>query len=305
MRGLSLRQIPEGRPGAGVKVARLHYLADPTMTPERVAALRSQYTSDARWRREMEIQYEALEGQLLYPEWNREMNVCGPFDVSDPGEWTIWHACDPHGRTPHAFVWEAINKHGDRVVCGELWSGRFSSEHFTVAQYAHVLKLIESDSTDKPREFEWSSGKKLTVYYRVMDTHGAAVNSDEGRDFFETYRKHGFIYRRALKGEVRLAVARDAIANLLLPVEITIGSSTSTRGKLRVFEGCDETIDEFERVRYPEGNPERPADERPMTYRKHCLDCLHYIETTRPRFVLPKWLRRGSTFEIINEGVGW
>ena len=300
MRGLSLRLIPEGRPGSGIKIARLHYFADPTMTPERVAALRSQYTSDARWRREMEIQYEALEGELLYPEFHRDLAVCEPFDVSDPETWTIFHACDPHGRTPHAFVWEAFNKHGDRAVCGELWTGRdLPGERPTVAQYCALLKWIESDSWDKPISFDWLCGKKLHVYYRVMDTHGAAVNSDEGKDYFETYRRHGFNYFSALKGEVRLAVARDEVANALLPVEITTGSGKSTGSRLRVFEGCAETIDEFERVRYPEGDPERPADERPMTYRKHLLDCLHYIETAKPRFVLPKWLRKRSRSEPI------
>lgn len=305
MRGLSLRQIPEGRPGAGIKIARLHFLADPTMTPERVASLRSQYTSDARWRREMEIQYEALQGELLYPEFHRDLSVCEPFDVSDPEMWTIYHACDPHGRTPHAFVWEAFNKNGDRAVCGELWSGRdYPGERFTVAQYCEALKWLESDSLDKPSPFDWSRGKQLHVYYRVMDTHGAAVNSDEGKDYFDTYRSHGFNYFSALKGEVRLAVARDLVGNSLLPLEITTATGKSIRSRMRVFEGCAETIDEFERVRYPEGDPERPSDEKPMTYRKHVLDGLHYIETARPRFVVPKWLRRRSTRELIYSSKG-
>ena len=306
MRGLSLRQIPEGRPGAGIKIARLHFLADPTMTPERVASLRSQYTSDARWRREMEIQYEALQGELLYPEFHRELSVCEPFDVSDPGCWTIYHACDPHGRTPHAFIWEAFNKFGDRAVCGELWTGRdHPEERPTVAQYSGLLKWIESDSYDKPESFDWSRGKKLHIHYRVMDTHGAAVNSDEGKDYFETYRSHGFNYFSALKGEVRLAVARDLVGNSLLPLEITTATGKSIRSRMRVFEGCVETIDEFERVRYPEGDPERPSDEKPMTYRKHLLDGLHYIETARPRFVVPKWLRRRSTREPIYSSTGY
>jgi hypothetical protein len=303
--GLTLRRIAPDRPAANIPIFRLHYTADPTMTPERVALLRSGYSSDARFRRENEIAYEALEGELLYPEWHRELAVCEPFDVSDPEAWTIWHACDPHGRTPHAFVWEAFNKHGDRAVCGEVWTGRdHPGERLTVAQYCEGLRWIESDSWDKPIALDWSRGKRLHVYYRVMDTHGAAVNSDEGKDFFETYRRHGFNYYSALKGEVRLAVARDEIANALLPVEITTGSGKSTRSRLRVFEGCAETIDEFERVRYPEGDPERPADERPMTYRKHLLDCLHYIETAKPRFVLPKWLRKRRRPEPIYASEG-
>lgn len=304
-RGLSLRRIPTDKPGANIPVFRLHYSADPSMTGEKLLKLRSTYTSDARWRREMEVEYEALEGELLYPEWNRELNVCEPFDVSDTDDWTIWHACDPHGRTPHAFVWEAFNKHGDRVVCGEVWTGRrFPGQRFTVAQYAHVIKWIESDSEDKPAAFRWAKGKKLKVYYRTMDTHGAAVNSEMGKDFFESYREHDLDYWPALKGEVRLAAARDSIGAALLPVTLTPPDGQSYKqGRMRVFDECVETIDEFERVRYPEGEPERPTDERPMTYRKHCLDGLHYIETASPCFALQR--RVASTFTPIYENIGY
>ena len=306
MRGLSLRQIPDDRPGAGVKVARLHFSADPSMTQERVAQLRSQYTSDARWRREMEIEALALEGQLLYPEFNRELNVCPAFDVSDTDTWTIYMGCDPHGRTAHAFVWQAFHKNGvDRVVCGEMWPGRqFPGEQFTVAQYAWAVKWIESDSASKPKAFAWAHGKKLTIYYRTMDTHGAAVNSDMGKDFFESYRLHDLHFWPALKGEARLATARDSIGNALLPLTCTPSNGESFRqGALRVFDGCIETISEFERVRYPEGEPERPADEKPMTYRKHCLDCLHYIETANPGFALQRPLK--DSFDPIYANIGY
>ena len=124
-----------------------------------------------------------------------------------------------------------------------------------MAQYCEALKWLESDSLDKPSPFDWSRGKQLHVYYRVMDTHGAAVNSDEGKDYFDTYRSHGFNYFSALKGEVRLAVARDLIGNSLLPLEITTATGKSIRSRMRVFEGCAETIDEFERVDTPKGIP--------------------------------------------------
>ena len=86
MQGVSLRRVPEGQPGAGMAVLRLHYSADPERwSEEQVRRLRGTYTSDARWRREMEVEYEALEGELLYPEFSRDRNSCEPFDVSDPG----------------------------------------------------------------------------------------------------------------------------------------------------------------------------------------------------------------------------
>lgn len=306
VRGLSLRRIPADKPAANIPVFRLHYTADPSMTGDKLLKLRASYTSDARWRREMEVEAMALEGELLYPEFNRELNVCEAFDVSDIDTWTIYMGCDPHGRTPHAFVWGAFHKNGvDRVVCGEVWPGRQApGQQFTVPQYAHVVKWIESDATDKPRCFEWANGKPLKVYYRTMDTHGAAVNSDMGKDFFESYRLHDLHFWPALKGEARLATARDSIGNALLPLTCTPSNGESFKqGALRVFDGCIETISEFERVRYPEGEPERPADERPMTYRKHCLDCLAYIETASPGFALQRPVK--STWEPIYPAIGY
>lgn len=69
--GVSIRRIPTGLPGAGIPIIRLHVSADPNFGPDKQAALRSKYTSEARYRREIEIEYEALEGELLYPEFNR------------------------------------------------------------------------------------------------------------------------------------------------------------------------------------------------------------------------------------------
>ena len=41
-----------------------------------------------------------------------------------------------------------------------------------------------------------------------------------------------------------------------------------------------------------------------VTYRKHLLDGLHYIETAKPRIVLPKWLRKRSRPEPIYASEG-
>ena len=104
MTGMSLRRIPEGFPAAGIPVFRLHYTADPSFTPEKIADLAKKYTSEARRRREMEVEYEALEGELMYSQFNRERNLCEPFDVSDTEYWTIWMGLDPHPRTAHGIV---------------------------------------------------------------------------------------------------------------------------------------------------------------------------------------------------------
>lgn len=326
MQGLSLRRVPAGSPGAGMAVLRLHYSADPERwSPRGLAILKGKYTSEARWRREMEIEYEALEGELLYPVFSRARNVGPAFDVSDPERWTIWMGLDPHPRTAHAMVWEAFNKHGDRAVCAELWPefgtryGPTDGIRWTTRDYAEAIQMFESDSELKPSPFIWARGKRLRVFRRIMDTYGAATNSDEGEDYFETYNRLGIeltaeaekmnrgnekvrlFFEHALKGHDNLAKAGDSISSALTARKDPHGKEAPPA--MMVFEDCYETIDEFENVRFPEGTPERPADERPITYQKHCLDCLHYIETARPGFIMPR--RRRSTFDPIYKETGY
>src|SRR6266436_690145 len=74
--GVSLRRIPPGLPAAGIPVVRIHVDADPTMTDAKREILRAKYTSEARYRREIEIEYEALEGELVLPEFSRKTNLC-------------------------------------------------------------------------------------------------------------------------------------------------------------------------------------------------------------------------------------
>lgn len=306
MQGVTIRQIPPGRPGAGIPVVRLHYSADPSMDAERLQRLKSKYTSEARFNREMEIMYEALEGELLYPEFNRERNLVDPFDCSDRDRWTLYMALDPHPRTAHAMVWEGFNKHSDRVVCGEFWPefgttyGPTDGVRWHTREYAEWIQFFESDSEEKPEPFRWARGKRLFVHRRYMDTFGKAANSDEGEDYFETYRRIGteltklsinnasmavnLNFTPALKGHDNLAKAQDSIARALMPQ--MVNGAPGGPPLLRVFNNLYETIDEFENVRFPEGEAERPVDERPITYQKHCLDCLHYIETDRPHFAM-------------------
>lgn len=298
MIGVSLRRIPPDRPGAGIPVVRLHYTADPSFTPEQIAKLKSTYTSEARWNRELEIDYEALEGELLYPNFKPDVNLCDSFDVSDTSRWTIYMGADPHPRTPHAFVWEAVSVRGDRIICGELWP----MTRYPVSEYADAIKMLEGDSMFKPEPFEWARGKKLRVHERFMDTFGRAANSDEGEDYFETYAKYKLMFMPALKGEKNLAKAQDEI-NRMLKARVDEHGRPAL-SIMHVFRGCKEIIGEFQNVRYPEGDPMKPGDERPVTYRKHCLDCAHYIETQQPRFVMLRYGRQGEV-EPLNKATGW
>jgi hypothetical protein len=271
----------------------------------------------------MEIQAEALEGELLYPEFSRQYNVREPFDVSDQSKWTIWMALDPHPRTAHAMAWEAISAKGDKGVVGEAWPefgtryGPSDGVRYKIRDYAELIQFVESDSQAKPSPFIWARGKRLKVYRRIMDTYGKAIDADEEHeeDYFEKYRQIGNLlsaeavkagkpneqvrlnFDPALKGHENLAKAYDSIGQALATRRDSRGGIVPP--VMWVFEDCTECIDEFENVRFPK-TKRKPGDdfgletgagseagEKPITFQKHVLDCLAYIETARPHFVIP------------------
>ena len=181
---------------------------------------------------------------------------------------------------------------------------------------------------EKTEPFHWARGKRLHVYRRFMDTYGAATNSDEGdgEDYFETYRRIGneltaeavklnkgsfkidLTFDHALKGHNNLAKAQDSIAKALMPQRDEQGRNIGPC-RMRIFNNLYETIDEFENVRFPKSKArigddftaeqaaKREADEKVVTYQKHCLDCQHYIETGRPEFRMLKRERPPAPYD--------
>lgn len=292
--GVTLRRIP----GSDIPVLRIHYSADDSLSAERIASMKAKYTNPQIWAREMEVEYEALEGERVFPEYSPSINDAPPFDCSDPRYWTIWHACDPHGRTPNAFNWVGFGSDGDAFVLGEMWPKR----RYSVKECSENIKWLESDSRDKPDNF--LPGRSLKVFRRVMDTHGKAINAeDAGEDFFKEFRKNGLSYQPAKKSSQILQVARDRIGRMLTADKVVSAQGISSLPRLYVSLACPETRDEFENVRYASGDIERPSEEMPITYRKHLLDCVIYIFSEGARFVTVK--RQADTFVPIYDSTGY
>ncbi len=296
----------------GWRVIRVHYLADPDKNPDTEAGKRwleqaKAGMSDARWQKEMEIDYGALQGERYFPEYSNEYNVCDPHDVSDANEWTIYHGCDPHQRVAHAHVWVAFSSHGDVRVCGELWPNDVKAEKRQITTYAEAIKELESDSTEKDLYgngcFEWANGKKLVVHKRIMDTYGHAADAREGQDYFAAYAQHGIRFYEAKKSD--LAAVRESVAEALASKPTIIAERNVTDAQMKVFRPCIETQKEFETIRYPEGDVERRSQERPVTYHKHCLDCILYIFADGSRFILRRHGPRETGWKPIYEALNY
>lgn len=140
MRGLSVK-----RNQGGIPIVRVHYSAnperDPEINPGWKKAERAKYSSDAAWRREQEIEYEAGGGELVFADvmvtyWDKII-------ISDPKwrpspHWRCEAGFD-HGRTnPTCLERMYIDYDGVRIFCGEYYQPGME-----IWQHAAKLKQME------------------------------------------------------------------------------------------------------------------------------------------------------------------
>ncbi len=274
MKGISRR-----RTKLGFNILRLHYTADPEKDPATQAGKRwydeaRKGMSAARWAQEFEIDYGALSGQLVFPEWDDSTHVV-PCRKLEPHEWTMWMACDPHPRTPHAFVWLAVNREGEMVVPFAWWpkQPQAGDPRLTVKDYAEKLKLIHHHLGFEPR-------------YMLMDVAGRSMNATEEHSYFDAYREVGLHFRPAKKN--RDMSGFELINEALKPKPYSVGDEEKLRPLLTVMDDNDELVYQIRHLRFAEwrGNVVDKNDpQMPVEKRRHLVDGLCYILLDEPRFV--------------------
>lgn len=291
IRGLRLRRTESGAP-----VVYLHYHADPSMTERRVRQEISRYTSEARWRQEMEIDYEALSGVLVYPEFDEAAHVVPDSEI--PSRLCRYMSIDPHPRTPHAFLWIGIDQWNDWWVWKELWPSVVYGQSrtlrddevdnsYTIKEYAETLAFLEGNRLEMNRvgfddEYaiyrERPSGKKIIT--RFMDQAGKAFRASGEQQEEETYAKRYARYGiQCMDPKKSHESGEDAIRELLKPRK----SDGRVWPRLHISRSCVEIIWEFKNHRYQtmRANEERDLRQRPAEARCHLLDNLRYLATSR------------------------
>lgn len=285
MRGASTR-----RTSIGWKVIRVHYSADEAKDPRTAQGAKwlaeaKKGMSEARWRKEFEIDYGALGGTAVFPEFDESIHYVNP-----PGEewtadyWTTWLACDPHPRRAHAFVWLMASKYGDLVVPWSLWPEEANRKRqeanqprFHCSDYVKMLRIIEE--------------QKLfpSSYIDLMDPAGANFDAAEDVNYFQKYREAGIVFRAAKKN--RQYAGYDKISEMLRCEEI----EGRLRPRLTILRGCgdnDILVSQLKMLCYKEWKgatateKDPPAD--PHNKDRHLIDCLSYILLDEPSFREPR-----------------
>jgi hypothetical protein len=265
----------------GFHVLRLHYTADPDKNPDTLAGKKwfdeaRRGMSDARFRQEYEIDYGAMGGQLVFPEFEETLHVVDHSLPFDPGVWTVWLACDPHPRTPHAFVWLGVSRDGEMKVGWSHWP-HDTETRLTVKDYAQTLNSVHSSSLG------------LKPYKKLMDVAAKGMNASEERSYFDAYRDAGLAFIAAKRN--RDFTGYELINEALRPTSYMIGGKEIKRPRLTIMRGCgdnDELVYQLKSLRYREWKgtvTDKDAPEEPQDKRRHLIDCVSYILLDKPRFI--------------------
>jgi len=296
--GLWFKKTPEGIP-----VLFVHVSADPNKGPEWQKRERQHYSSQAFWDREIEMKDYALDGQIVYPEYNPAVHVIP--DAQIPPRLCRYMAIDPHPRTPHAFLWVGIDAWGDWYVYRELWPSVVSGQprklkdldedkEYTVREYAETVAMLERNELelfhvgDTMREYgiyrRQPNGEN--IIYRYMDQAGKGFRaSGQGQpeeNYAECYERYGTQCLGPRKSHV---AGEDAIRNLL---RVRHHQMRGQWPLLHIAASCVELQLEFERHRYKtmrHDSDEKELHQQPAEARSHLLDDLRYLATSEIGFI--------------------
>ena len=144
--------LAERLTSSGIPVLRVHYSADPEKRPGTSAgdAWLAQATqgyaggmNSPRWRKEMEIDYGALLGTMLFPLWSQWSTngriVIPPFD---PVGYTLYSSYDHGWRHPGCYLVHGMNPDGALVTLWEMWAAH--------VPYQAWAKVIQGESVRVP-----------------------------------------------------------------------------------------------------------------------------------------------------------
>lgn len=290
-RGLRLRRTETGAP-----VIHLHYHADPSMNESKLKQEIKKYTSEARWRKEMEIDYEALQGALVYPEFDRSVHMVRHETI--PKALTRYMSMDPHPRTPHAFLWVGIDRWGDWWIYREFWPSIVyglarmlrddeADNSYTIKEYAEYIAVAEGNRLEFSHvgeEDEYADYQQRNqgedIIKRYMDQAAKGFKASADGQELESYAKRYYRYGIHCSDPKKSKGSGEDAVRELLKVRMVDGQPWP---RIHISDRCPELVLEFTGHRYmltKSPNEERDLKQQAAQYRCHMLDNLRYLATS-------------------------
>jgi hypothetical protein len=257
----------------GVLAISVHYSADPAKdpdTPEGQAWLRhaKEGMTPSMWNKEMEMDFQALRGKLVYEEWNPEIHVVNPCSI--PFDWTIIHAVDPGLVNPCAMLWAAVKPDGDIVFFDEYYVAEK-----TIKEHASAVRQKEGQMRVNWRIIDSAA----YIREQVAFSHGTGPQT-----IAEQWESEGFYFHKGSRNE-ELGITKVHEYLKFMP---ELGK-TVHNPRLTVFSNLVWFRWEIEKWKYPEQSPVMEEKKNPVEKGEdkdnHLMDCMRLILQENPTFL--------------------
>lgn len=271
----------------GHRVIRLHYTADPDKNPgkagknwfDRESRKYLGGTMDLKWRREMEIDFSAGSGELVFPTFLdlEKKLVVEPFVV--PSTWAFYAGMDWGTRNPTAFHVFAIDPE-DKVYCvWELYATGMSvkavAEAIRSCPYYPQLEWVACD----PAMFSMTVAKK-----------------DGFTSIVEMLSDSNIVGQYTID---KLMPAHNRSDQSM--IELMKGIFVEEEPRFKIFSSCPFIINEYRNLKRPEARGVVNDTEKILDKDNHAWDASKYFFLSHPVAASVKTLVKKDTIEYINK----
>jgi hypothetical protein len=176
--------------GNGFLVVQIHYTASAARRGDWKYRAAPKYggLKSWRWRKEMEIDWEAQSGALVFEAWDPRVHHIQPFTI--PEHWPRWLLIDPGWRNPTAMDWMAVdtdtppNAFGFRPVhiYREFYRPKHSAEF--IATVASEWSRTVLDDRGRP---DWEWVEAIVLDPMAKQEHQSAADGEDVNAVAETF----------------------------------------------------------------------------------------------------------------------
>ena len=214
---------------AGVEAACVEHGIRGHLKHENIERMVAEYTSDERQAR-VEGKFQHLVG-MRFKQFSRAIHVIKPFAINFR-DFSVYHALDPHPRTPDAATWLAVDRQGRKFIVDELWLKCAGGTE----ELAQRLKAKDS---------------QYRIERRIIDPSAFIEDQHTGRSLAGNLAQQGISYIEASKMRT---MSDRRIEDALAYNKVTIGDHEEfiKAPELYIFDNCKQTIYEFEHLRWDE-----------------------------------------------------
>ena len=201
---------------SGVAVLRVHYSSDEHKRPgtpagdEWLSQATSGYpggTKSPRWRKEMEIDYGALGGTKLFPEWeNWSQNGRIVIPSFDPIGYRLYGSYDHGWRNPSSYHVHGINGDGVKITLFEFYGSHVPYQVISrviKGETVTVFPMGCCEKHDTPRVFKGNPFKGQEVWKRAdpsMWAKDQPQNDGTNKSMADLFAKEGVHFQQAERG---------------------------------------------------------------------------------------------------------